>query len=171
MNSQPTILVAGIGNIFLGDDGFGVEVVKRLGERTLPDHVRVIDFGIRGMDLAYALMDGYELAILVDAAPRGESPGTVYLMELDINSATEAEGSPDGHGMDPVRVLNLVRAMGGSCKRVVLVGCEPARFEFGEDEGLSPEVESGIDAAIALIEEITGTVPVEGGDDARNGTR
>lgn len=162
MTRQPTILVAGIGNIFLGDDGFGVEVVRRMRQRKVPDHVRVIDFGIRGMDLAYALMDGYELTILVDAAPRGGSAGTVYLVELDVNSADAIE-SPDGHGMDPVRVLNLVRTMVGSCKRLVLVGCEPACLEFSDTQALSPEVESGIDAAIALIDEMTGVTPATGG--------
>jgi hydrogenase maturation protease len=163
VTGQPTILVAGIGNIFLGDDGFGVEVVRRLRQREVPDHVRVVDFGIRGMDLAYALMDGYDLTILVDAAPRGGLAGTVYLVELDVNSATDAIESPDGHGMDPVRVLNLVRTMGGSCKRLVLVGCEPACLEFGDTQALSPEVESGIDAAIALIDEMTGVTPANGG--------
>jgi hydrogenase maturation protease len=162
MTSQPTILVAGIGNIFLGDDAFGVEVVRRLQQRRMPEHVRVVDFGIRGMDLAYALMDGYELAILVDAAPRGASPGTVYVLELDANTPIDAADSPDGHGMDPVRVLDLVRTMGTCCKRFVLVGCEPARFEFREDEDLSPEVESSIDTAITLIEEMTGATMAKG---------
>src|SRR6202030_732892 len=80
------ILIAGIGNIFLGDDAFGVEVVRRLAARKLPDAIRVVDFGIRGFDLAYALMEGYEITILVDATPRGGQPGTLYTIEPDLRS-------------------------------------------------------------------------------------
>jgi hydrogenase maturation protease len=156
LSAQPSILVAGIGNVFLGDDAFGVEVVKRLDDRSLPNHVRVVDFGIRGMDLAYALMDGYDLAILVDATPRGGAPGTTYVMELDADSPESEFASPDAHGMDPVRVLQLVRAMGGGGKRIVLVGCEPA--SLGDEEegriGLSPMVERAIDEAIVAIQEL-----------------
>jgi len=107
-------------------------------------------------------MDGYDLVILVDAAPRGGTSGTVYLVELDANSMTESIDGLDAHGMDPVRVLNLVRAMGASCKRVVLVGCEPESFEFGADDGLSPNVKAGIEAAIALIEETIGITSEKG---------
>ena len=97
------ILVAGIGNVFLGDDGFGVEVVKRLAERELPEDVEVADFGIRGMDLIYALHDYYEVVIFVDATPRGEEPGTVYLLEPEIED--DGEVVLDTHGMDPVKVI------------------------------------------------------------------
>jgi hydrogenase maturation protease len=162
LSTQPTILVAGIGNVFLGDDAFGVEVVKRLGQGGLPDHVRVVDFGIRGMDLAYALMDPYDLAILVDAAPRGGTPGTTYVMELDVNSIATGRGSPDPHAMDPVFVLHLVRAMGGSsCKRILLVGCEPATLGDTEEGhiGLSPEAECAIDVAIAAIQDLCAAQP------------
>src|SRR5689334_8572384 len=115
--SVPRILVAGIGNIFLGDDAFGVEVAQRLARRAWPEGVRVVDFGIRGLDLAYALLDGYDAAILVDAAPRGGPPGSLYVIE-------PSEGGPagqdevgagtliEGHGMDPVKVLRLVAALG-----------------------------------------------------------
>src|SRR5579864_6126066 len=126
---KPVVLVAGIGNIFLGDDGFGVEVVKRLAGSKLPRGVRVADFGIRGFDLAYALQDGYETTILVDACPRGEAPGTLYVVEPDPN-ALDAGDAPQGvvetHGMNPMNVLRMAKAMNGGMKKILLVGCEPA---------------------------------------------
>src|SRR5271165_333708 len=126
--NEPRILVAGIGNIFLGDDAFGVEVVRRLSRRKLPDYVRVADYGIRGLDLAYALLDDYDAAILVDAASQGAEPGTLYVLEPETG---EADGGPqtalvEAHGMNPMRVLEMVRAMGGRPRRVLVVGCEPA---------------------------------------------
>ena len=104
--NRPRILVAGVGNIFLGDDAFGVEVVQRLARRPLPPEVRVVDFGIRGLDLTYALLDDHEMVVLVDAAPRGGAPGTLYLLELDAG-AMEAGAAAviETHGMDPVKVL------------------------------------------------------------------
>jgi len=117
------VLVAGIGNIFLGDDGFGVEVVRRLSGRTLPESVEVVDFGIRGMDLAYALQEDYDLVVFVDATPRGGEPGTVYLIEPEIEEY--AAVSLDTHGMDPVKVIRLSRALGASPTRTLVVGCEP----------------------------------------------
>lgn len=117
------ILVAGIGNIFLGDDGFGCEVVQRLAERELPEGVEVVDFGIRGLDLAYALHDDYEAVVFVDATPRGEEPGTVYVIEPEIEE--DGEVTLDTHGMDPVKVLRFARAMGAEPTRTLVVGCEP----------------------------------------------
>lgn len=117
------ILIAGIGNVFLGDDGFGVEVVKRMAERELPEGVDVVDFGIRGLDLAYALMDPYEAVIFVDALPRGEAPGTVYLIEPEFED--EGEAAIDTHGMDPVKVIRFARALGAEIPRTLVVGCEP----------------------------------------------
>ena len=117
------VLIAGIGNIFLGDDGFGVEVVKRLTRRGLPEDVEVKDFGIRGMDLAYALQDDYDLVVFVDATPRGGEPGTVYLIEPEIED--DGEVSLDTHGMDPVRVIKLSRTLGAPPTRTLVVGCEP----------------------------------------------
>ena len=105
-----TILVAGIGNILLGDDGFGVEVVNRLAERSLPDGVQVVDFGIRGLDLAYALLEEYDAVIFVDATSRGQTPGTLYVIEVPCEQPGEI--SIDAHGMDPVKVLSLARALG-----------------------------------------------------------
>lgn len=117
------VLVAGVGNVFLGDDGFGVEVVKRLAGRAMPEGIEIKDFGIRGMDLAYALQDDYELVVFVDATPRGGEPGTVYLIEPEI----EEDGvvSLDTHGMDPVKVIKLSRALGAKPTRTLVVGCEP----------------------------------------------
>jgi hydrogenase maturation protease len=117
------ILVAGIGNIFLGDDGFGCEVVRRLVKRELPENVEVRDFGIRGMDLAYALMDPYEAVVFVDAVPRGDEPGTVYLIEAEVPE--EGEVALDTHGMDPVNVIRLARVLGAEIPRTLVVGCEP----------------------------------------------
>src|SRR6476661_2103049 len=110
--SAPSILIAGIGNIFLGDDAFGVEVAQRLTQRSWPTGVRVEDFGIRGFDLAYAILDGYDVTILVDATPRGGDPGTLYLIEPDLNMAGGVGIEP--HGMDPVKVLQLVKTLGGA---------------------------------------------------------
>ena len=122
-----TILIAGIGNVFLGDDGFGPRVVERLAHNSgfKRTNLRVLDFGIRGIDLAYALLDAYAQAILVDAVPRGGSPGTLYVLEL------QAEGEPDldSHAIDPANVLRLVRALGGTRGSALLVGVEPSSFE------------------------------------------
>jgi hydrogenase maturation protease len=129
-----SILVAGIGNIFQGDDAFGVEVARHLSNAVLPDGVEVVDFGIRGVDLTYALMNGHEAVILVDAAARGEIPGTVTLVECD----RQTDGVPDvpiisAHDLDPGRVMQLVTTLGGACGRVLLVLCEPA--DLGGEEG------------------------------------
>src|SRR5215813_2211049 len=121
------ILIAGIGNIFHGDDAFGVEVANCLSKRSLPAEARVVDFGIRGFDLAYALLDGYDAAILLDATRRGGLPGTIYTLEIDgsTDEANEPTAGVATHGMDPVRVLEMARAMGGCTGRILLVGCEP----------------------------------------------
>lgn len=159
--ANPRILIAGIGNIFLGDDAFGVEVVRRLGARPLGDAVRVVDFGIRGLDLVYALLDGYETVILVDAAPRGEQPGTLYVLKPESPGAPPAPTSLDPnalqidmHGLDPGKVLRLVQALGGQVERIFLVGCEPA--EVGSDKEMSMElskpVQMAVQEAVPLIE-------------------
>jgi hydrogenase maturation protease len=154
----PRILVAGIGNIFLGDDGFGVEVAQRLAARRLPAGVTVVDYGIRGYDLAYALLAQPDHAILVDACPRGEGPGTLFVMEPDLGELGRPSGDPgylDGHAMNPVSVLRLARSLGGELKPVVVVGCEPATL--GPEEGaigLSAPVEAAVDPAITLIESL-----------------
>ena len=151
--ASPRILVAGIGNVFLGDDGFGVEVAGRLRDVPLPDGVEVRDFGIRGMDLAYALQEDYEAAILVDAAPRGEAPGTVSVVEPDLD---DDEVVLDTHGMNPLRVLALARAMGRLPGRVLVVACEPERIVAGEHDDdlvgeLSEPVRAAVDEAIRAV--------------------
>ena len=160
---KPTILVAGIGNIFLGDDAFGVEVVRRLANLQLPQSVRVADFGIRGFDLAYALQDGYETTILVDACPHGEAPGTLYVIEPDLKAlddlALNAPEAPqavmEAHTMNPVSVLRMARAMNIGLKNILLVGCEPETLGGEEGQmGLSAPVEAAVDSGVKLLESI-----------------
>lgn len=151
------ILVAGIGNIFLGDDAFGVEVVKHLSEHTFPVGVRVVDFGIRGYDLAYTLLDGPELTILVDACPRGAAPGTVYVMDLEGTGDDERSDmqAADAHSMDPVNVLRLAKTLGGTLKRILLVGCEPATFgPEGGQMGLSDPVSRAVEVAAEHVKSL-----------------
>ncbi len=160
------ILVAGIGNIFLADDGFGCEVVRRLGEMSLPEGVEVRDFGIKGMDLAYSLMDDYETVIFVDALPRGEEPGTVYLIEPEIEE--EGDAAIDTHGMDPVKVIRFARALGAKPVRTLVVGCEPQVILTGENYDdmlmeLSEPVQAAVDEAVKLVESL-----VEETDESRS---
>ncbi len=153
------ILVAGIGNIFMADDGFGVEVARRLGERTQPPGVDVADFGIRGMDLVYALGEGYDVAVFVDAVPRGAEPGTLFLIEPEL----DRQGGPvglDAHGMDPVKVLALAASLGAVPDRVLLVGCEPKIKMTGEEDELvgelSAPVLAAVDGAVEMVESLLG---------------
>jgi hydrogenase maturation protease len=155
---NPTILVAGVGNIFLGDDAFGVEVVQRMASRPLPPNVRVVDFGIRSYDLAYALMEAWELVILVDALSRGNAPGTVYTIEAELPPAGSQPASFgfDAHSMNPVAVLELVTTLGGHLDRLLVVGCEPASVEPDQEGriGLSKPVEAAVNEAIRMVEEL-----------------
>jgi len=152
------ILVAGIGNIFFGDDAFGCEVASRMLKRTgaanVRENVRIIDFGIRGLDLAYALMDDFERVIFVDAMSRGDEPGTLYVIEPEIPNSDEAEDSLVPHGMDPVRVLCLARSMGARIGHVRIVGCEPEVLPEPEEGrmGLSARVEAAVEEAITTID-------------------
>src|SRR5436190_15386894 len=118
------VLVAGIGNVFLADDGFGVALAERLARRALPAGAAVVDYGIRGMDLAYALGDGWDAVVLLDATPRGEPPGTLYVIEARLDDDDVV--AIDTHGMDPVKVLGLARELGTPLPRTFVVGCEPA---------------------------------------------
>lgn len=165
-DAKPRVLVAGIGNVFLGDDGWGVAVADRLARRELQAGVHVEDFGIRGMDLAYALAD-YDVAVFLDATPRGQAPGTIYVIEAD----PEAEGAvPEAHGMDPVKVLALARELGRMPSRVIVVGCEPATVMTGEEEDivveLSEPVRAAVEEAVRVVEdllaELTSTEQPEG---------
>jgi len=160
------VLVAGIGNVFLGDDGFGVEVVRRLLGQQLPDGVDVVDYGIRGVHLAYELLDEhYETVVLVDALPMGESPGTLAVLEAD---AEGPEGAVlEAHSMSPPVVLAALRALGGRPPRVLVVGCQPAVLDEGMrlsapvaaavDEGLRLAVRVAAEAAAAPDSENTST--------------
>jgi hydrogenase maturation protease len=149
------VLVAGIGNIFMGDDAFGVEVARRLAERPLPAGVDVGDFGIRGIDLMYALGEGYDAAVFVDAVPRGESPGTLSVIEPELE---EGDATIDAHGMDPVKVMSLARQVGNVPERILVVGCEPAVRMTGDEEEvvgeLSEPVRAAIDDAVGLVESV-----------------
>jgi hydrogenase maturation protease len=147
------ILVAGVGNIFLGDDAFGVEVVHRMSISSCPQDVVITDFGIRSYDLAYALMQPWDLVILVDALPQGGRPGTVYTFEPELPSGDEVPATLDAHSMNPVAVLQLVNALGGRVRRMLVVGCEPATTDPDEDGnmGLSARVAAAVDEAIGVI--------------------
>ena len=153
------VLVAGVGNIFLADDAFGPEVINALRGRPLPPEVRVTDFGIRGLDLAYCLLDGYDAAVLVDAAPRGERPGTLSLIEPDPGDCACA--APEAHAMDPVKVLALARHLGDEeLPRVLVLGCEPeVRLRGDEDvtAGLSEPVRAAVHGAVEMLHTV---VPV-----------
>lgn len=170
---KPSVLVAGIGNIFLGDDGFGTEVARKLAERELPECVRVADYGVSGMHLAYDLAGGYAATILLDTTERGGEPGTLYLIELDqdeIAGATTVDEQlgdgrfVDAHGMHPQSVLSLLTMLGGDAGKVWLIGCEPADLYPGI--GLSATVqavlEHAADMVVELLEEIVPSIGVAG---------
>jgi hydrogenase maturation protease len=160
--TEGRVLVAGIGNIFLGDDGFGVEVVQRLlSRRDLPAGVDVVDYGIRGYDLAFAMLGDHAATVLVDALPRGEPPGTVMVIEPTLSDdlpdpATmpdHGQGAFQGHAMTPGAVFQLVRTLGGEPGRVLVVGCEPE--SFGDEQlgrmGLSDTVARAVPLAVETL--------------------
>jgi hydrogenase maturation protease len=158
---RPRILVAGVGNVFLGDDGFGVALAGRLAQRELPAGVDVVDFGIRGMDLAYA-MPAYDAVVLLDALPRGEPPGTISVVEPEVDGAAPAV---DAHGMDPVNVLALVEALGSEPPRTLVVGCEPASILSLEDvelvADLSDPVRLALPSAVHVVESLLAELATE----------
>jgi len=142
------ILVAGIGNLFLGDDGFGPEVVRRLVEAgQIPEHVRVVDYGIRGMHLAYDLLEGYDALVIVDAVPHGETPGDLTVMK--IGEEDLGVGEFDAHGMNPVAVLGTLGSLGGTLPPTFVVGCRPVSVEEGI--GLGDRVCAAVPGAIAEV--------------------
>lgn len=155
------VLVAGIGNVFLGDDGFGVEVVNRIDATTLPPSVEVADYGIRGIHLAYELLDlRHDTLIMVDAVPLDGPPGTLAVLQVDDAAEATSSGSGrispggspmavDGHSMHPQAVLDLLRELGGKIDRVLVVGCRPATVD--EQMGLSEPVQAVVDDAVALV--------------------
>jgi hydrogenase maturation protease len=155
------ILVAGIGNIFLGDDGFGSEVAQRILQGTSVPGVRVVDFGIRGIDLLYALLDGYDATILIDALSRGEEPGTVYVIDPDLDDLNSDAPAVEPHAMDPLRILALARSMGATLTCIRIVGCEPATFgppdegQMGLSSCVSAAAERAVDVVQDLISEMS----------------
>jgi len=147
------ILIAGIGNTWQRDDGFGSEVARRLEGRELPPGVAVIDFGTGGLDLAYQVMYGYDALLMIDISRQGGSPGTLYVMEVDEDEVTS--GIEDGdalnpHGMDPETVLRFIKLTGGWPGKVVIIACEPLTVEE-MGVGLSPVVEAAVDRAVDLV--------------------
>nr|WP_211176918.1 hydrogenase maturation protease [Pseudonocardia acidicola] len=152
-------MVAGVGNVFLSDDGFGVEVVRRLLARGgVPDGVEVADIGIRGVHLAYQLLDGYDGLLLVDTHRRGGAPGTVYRLEHDLTAPVDSGAALDGHGMDPGTVLALLAELAAATGvvrpvgRVLVVGCEPAVLDEGI--GLSGPVAAAVEPALHAVDEL-----------------
>jgi hydrogenase maturation protease len=157
------VLVAGVGNVFLGDDGFGVEVVRRLAQEPQPDGVTVTDFGIRGLHLAYELLEGYDTTILVDATARGGRPGELYVVEVEqadlpapptSDQLVEQGAVLDAHGMTPAEVLGLLAMLGGTPGRVLVLGCEPAVVR--EEMGLSAPVAAAVDVALVELRRLVG---------------
>ena len=147
----PRIFVVGVGNIFLGDDGFGVEVATRMRRRPLPDGVRVEEYGIRGVHLAYELLEGsFDLVVLVDTLDVGEEPGIITVFEPELDGPSDV--LPDAHDLDPASVMGLLAGLGGSVGRMLVVGCQPTDLE--ERMGLSAPVEAAIDEAIRVVDEV-----------------
>ena len=141
------VLVAGIGNLFKSDDGFGAEVARVLGQRNLPAGVRVIDYGIRGMHLAFDLLDGWDVLIVVDTVPARGEPGRLHAIEVGTNDVSG--GVFDAHGMDPASMLASITAVGGTLPRTIVVGCEPLTLADGM--GLSPPVAAAVEPAIDRV--------------------
>ena len=159
--SRPSILIAGIGNIFLGDDGFGCEVLKHLNTPVWPENISEFDFGILGFDLDYALLEGADLTFIVDTTMRDEPPGTLYTIEPDLTELDHYDPTNlaiETHGMDPLKVLSMVKSMGGKFYRIVLVGCEPETL--GPEEGfigLSDPVAAAVPRAVEIVESLVAT--------------
>ncbi len=154
--SASRVLVAGVGNIFLGDDAFGCEVVRALAGTSVPDRVEIVDFGIRGVHLAYQLLDGYDLLVLVDAAPRDTAPGTVSLLEVELDQIEQdtSTAAPlvDAHGMEPVSILTMLASLGGQVARMLVVGCEPE--SVAEGIGLTEVVAAAVPRAVSLVHRV-----------------
>jgi hydrogenase maturation protease len=154
------ILVAGIGNAWLADDGFGGEVVRRLEQRDLPDGAVVLDFGTGGLDLAYEVMRGYDALVLVDVSRQGGEPGTLYVMdapEEDVEAGIEDGQVINPHAMDPQTVLRFVKTVGAWPGKVVVIACEPARVEemgLGLSDEVARAVDGAVDLAVKTIEEL-----------------
>ncbi|HSU31251.1 MAG TPA: hydrogenase maturation protease [Bryobacteraceae bacterium] len=154
-----SVLIAGIGNIFHGDDAFGISVIQRLATVDSPSQVRLMDVGIRAIDLGFALLDGYELTILVDATSRGGVPGTLYTIEIEPDDVPDLANQTllvNSHGLNPVSVLALAKSMGANFKRLLLVGCEPSILDRDDTGhiGLSEAVEAAVNPAVQIIQSL-----------------
>jgi hydrogenase maturation protease len=152
-NRPKQILIAGIGNTWQRDDGFGSEVARRLEGRDLPKGVAVIDFGTGGLDLAYQVMYGYDALVMIDISRQGGSPGTLYVMEVDedeVSSGIEDGDALNPHGMDPETVLRFIKLTGGWPGKVIIIACEPLTIEE-MGVGLSPVVEEAVGRAVDLV--------------------
>ena len=168
------LLIAGVGNIFLGDDGFGVEVARRLAAADLPDWADVVDYGIRGMHLAYDLAGGYSSAILIDATARGGVPGTIYVIEPDLSSPAPLTAGDDAalaanpmfnaHGMQPDVVIGMLGMLESDARHILVVGCEPASVDYGI--GLSEAVAVAVDEAVRVVLDLVSGA-AESGDEHR----
>jgi hydrogenase maturation protease len=142
------VLVAGVGNIFLSDDGFGSEVARRLARRTLPGWVHVVDYGIRGIHLAHDLMDGYAALLLIDTVPQRGHPGRLTVLQIERGDLVGG-GGVDAHAMDPALMLGTLESLGGVLPRTLLLGCEPLSLAEGME--LSPEVAAAVDDAVDVV--------------------
>lgn len=158
------VLVAGVGNIFLGDDGFGPEVVRHLGapeQPPLPEPVRLVDYGIRGLHLSYDLLGGYSALIIVDAMPGLGQPGEIRVVAVDPDDVPASDGpdphSTDPHSMDPMAVLSGLPSLGGVLPPTYVVGAQPANLEEGI--GLSDPLRAAVPVAGAAIRELLATRP------------
>ena len=154
-----TILIAGIGNIFQGDDGFGVAVAQRLLASPVPEGLHIMDVGIRSIDLQFALLEDYDRIILVDATARGGEPGTLYSIEIDpedIPDVTDESFLVNTHALDPARVLSLARSTGAQLRKVMLIGCEPLVLDCDESGhiGLSGVVDAAVGSAVEIIRQL-----------------
>ncbi len=162
MTRRPSILLACIGNIFHGDDAFGVEVAKSLAVRDLPENVKLFDYGIRGFDLAFALVDGYDITVFVDAMKRNEPPGTLYVFEPDLSEIDGAETNNamiETHGLNPMKVLSMAKGMGAKFGKLLVVGCEPETLGgehgmMGLSDAVQAAIEPAVERIISLIEEL-----------------
>ncbi len=166
MNDRDRILVACVGNIFLGDDGFGVEVARHLADRPLPAGVQLADIGIRGIHLAYELLDGCDLLILVDAAPHGQPAGTVSVIEVGPETVATPRPVIDAHGLAPDDVFTLLDQLDARPERTIVVACEPGDVTAGMN--LTSAVAAAVPHAVRAVEEILQAETAEGGPTERS---
>jgi hydrogenase maturation protease len=161
-------LVAGVGNVFLRDDAFGVEVIRLLADHPRPPGVQIRDYGIRGVHLVYELLDGYDLFVLVDAAARGEEPGTVTVLEVDL---PDPESLPqpvmDAHDLTPDAIFALLASLGGRPGRCLVVACEPADVSTGM--GLSEPVRHALPHGVRAVQDILARAAAAGPDERQAG--